>query len=149
MAAPGGRSLDRVARTDQKIERLSQVAAFAGCGPKELQAIASISDELTLRAGETIITQGERLRHAYVVEDGTAKVEIDGRARDEVGPGDVLGELSMFDPAPAAATVTATSECRLLVIGFAPFEQAVRSSPDLAVALLRTMAQRFHQRDER
>ena len=138
-----------MARTDRKIERLSQVAAFAGCGPKELQAIASMADELDLREGETVITQGERLRHAYVIEEGTAKVEIDGRARHEVGPGDVLGELSMFDPAPAAATVTTTSDCRLLVIGFAPFEQAVRSSPDLAVALLRTMAQRFHQRDER
>lgn len=132
-----------MAQKDAKIDRLAKVPVFAGCGRKELQAIASISDEVVIDSGDTVITQGEHLHYAYVIEEGSGAVDIDGNSAGEVSAGEILGEISMFDPAPAAATVTATTSMRLLVIRQDEFEETIRHHPDLAISLLKTMAKRF------
>lgn len=134
-----------MARHDPKIDRLASVPVFSGCSTKELEHIASFADEVTIEEGSVVITQGERLHHAYVIEQGTAAVTINAESAGTVGPGEVLGEISMFDPAPAAATVTATSQMNVLVLAFGAMEEAIRNNPDLAIALLRTMASRFRR----
>ena len=132
-----------MAKSDAKVERLAKVPVFSGCGRKDLEAIAGVADEVTIDAGETVITQGEHLHHAYVVEEGSASVEINGEQAGDVSEGEILGEISMFDPAPAAATVTATSAMRLLVIRHDEFEETIRHHPELAISMLKTMAKRF------
>lgn len=134
-----------MAKNDPKIDRLSKVPAFAGCARKELEAIASIADEVTVDSGTTVIEQGARLNFAYVVEEGSGAAEIDGEQVGDVEAGEILGEISMFDPAPAAATIVATTSMRLLVIRHGAFEGTIRANPDLAISLLKTMARRFHE----
>lgn len=133
-----------MAKSDPKIDRLANVPVFSGCDRKELAVIASIVDEVSVDSGTTIIKQGENLSFAYVVENGSGRVEIDGEQVGDVHVGEVLGEISMFDPAPAAATIVADTPMSLLVIRHGAFSDIVRSNPDLAVSLLRTMAKRFH-----
>lgn len=129
---------------NEKIERIALVPVFAGCDTKALKAVAGIADEVVIDAGATLISQGAQLRHVYVVESGLGTVSIDGQAVGTVEPGEVLGELSMFDRAPAAATIVAMTEMRVFVIPFGLFEDTVRANPDLAVAMMKTMAARFH-----
>lgn len=129
---------------NEKIERIAVIPVFAACDNKSLQAVAGIADEAVAEAGTILIAQGSQLRHVYVVESGLATVSIDGEAVGTVEPGEVLGELSMFDRAPAAATIVAMTDMAVLVIPFAQFEATVRSNPDLAMAMMKTMAARFH-----
>jgi CRP-like cAMP-binding protein len=129
---------------NEKTARIATMPMFAGCDTKALKAMAVIADEVVVDAGATLITQGAQLRHVYVVESGIATVAIDGQAAGTVEPGQVLGELSMFDRAPAAATIVAMTEMRVFVIPFVQFEETVRANPDLAVAMMKTMAARFH-----
>jgi len=133
-----------MAKSDPKIDRLANVPVFSGCDRKELAVIASIVDEVSVDSGTAIIKQGEHLSFAYVVESGSGRVEIGGEQVGEVHVGEVLGEISMFDPAPAAATIVADTSMSLLVIRHGAFSEIIRSNPDLAISLLRTMAKRFH-----
>ena len=81
-----------------------------------------------------LVQRSEELhvRHAHVGHQG------------DIGAGEVIGEIAMFDPAPASATVTTTEPTEVLVLAHRRFESVVRNNPDLAVALLRTLARRFH-----
>ncbi len=130
---------------DQKIERIRSIPVFAHCGDAVLRDIAAIADEVTVEAGRTIVEQGSTLRHAYFVAAGAADVTIDGEQVGAVTPGEVIGEIAMFDPAPASATVTTTVRTEVLVIPHRRLDALVRGDGDLAVSLLRTLARRFHE----
>ena len=129
---------------DPKIERISQMPLFSGCSKSMLRDVARAADEVHLDEGEVLVQEGERLRHAYVLVSGSAAARVDGETVGTVAEGEVIGELAMFDPAPATATVVATGPTELLAMEQGAFEQIVRADPDLAVHLLRTLARRFH-----
>lgn len=130
---------------DVKLERLRQLPVFARCSDEALRDVGAIADELRLESGHEIVRQHEPLRHAYFLLTGAADVVIDGEHVGTVDAGEVVGEVAMFDPAPAAATVTTTEPTDVVVLEHRRFERLVRSNPDLAIALLRTLARRFHR----
>ncbi len=131
-------------KSDAKIDRLAAVPMLAGCDRTALATIAGIADELLFEAGRDVFTQGAHLRHAYIVVDGAATVTIDGNHVGEIGPGEVIGEVTMFDPAPALATVTATVPTSMLAIEHGHFIDTVRHNPDLGIAVLKSMAHHVH-----
>lgn len=98
--------------------------------------------ELEVAAGHVLIEQGRTPGVLYVLEHGTAVVERDGIAIVLVdAPGAVLGELSVVLERPATATVRAETPLRLRV---AHDPQAfLRSHPDVALIVLRTVASRL------
>jgi CRP-like cAMP-binding protein len=130
---------------DPKTARLAEVPLFAGCDQKHLEEISHIADEAHLEAGRNIVTQGVRHHHAYVVTKGTGTFVIDGQEVGTFGKGELIGEISVFDPAPAAATATTTGPTDVMIIEHARFIETVRDNPDLAVTLLRNMARRIHE----
>lgn len=73
--------------------------------------------------GETILVEGSIGRSLFLIEHGRVRVlervELEDRRRIQpglcdLGPGEVFGELSLFEPAPRSATVMAVEPCRLL-----------------------------------
>jgi len=81
---------------------------------------------------------------AYLVHEGT--VEVRKRVGDaertlrRLRKGDILGEVALFRDAAHSATAVATDEVTLLVISDDQLEQMVRTSPSLALALIRQLA---------
>ena len=132
-------------KTDAKIERLAVVPMLARCGRAELKAIAEIADEVVVKEGKRIITQGEMLRHAYVVANGAGSVTIDGAHVADIGAGEIIGAIAMFDSAPALETVTATEPTSLIVVGHSQFIEILRGNSDLALSLLKSMAHHFRE----
>lgn len=128
-----------------KIERLAAVPLFAGCRKADLAAIAEIADEITVDSGRRIITQGKHLRHAYIVVNGAASVTIDDEYVADLKEGEIIGEITMFDPAPALETVTATEPTSLIVVEHDRFIDIVRRNPDLAISLLKSLAHHFRE----
>jgi len=83
--------------------------------------MASLSDVLVLmkyKSGEEILKQGEAGDTFYIVEDGTLAASKDGTQVMKYAPGDVFGELALLSGSAGirAATVKATSDCRLLTL---------------------------------
>ena len=101
--------------------------------------------------GTTIIEEGTQQTEVFVVISGKLQVhatQADGVARllAEVGPGETLGEISLFTPGPATATVIATEFSQLWRIADADLIQFMADNPGAGNVLLRTLATILAQR---
>ena len=99
----------------------------------------------TYPPGAIIFRQGDASQgEAYLVHEGNVEVRkrIDGTERTlrRLRKGDLLGEVALFRDAAHSATAVATDDVTLLVISDDQLEQMVRTSPSLALALIRQLA---------
>ncbi len=129
------------------IEHLRPVSLFAGCSNKDLEKIAKAGDEVRMPAGSLIVDQGQTGSEAFVLMDGTATVRRNGKKIATLGPGAVLGELSLLDHGPRTAAVVAETECTLFVIGQRQFLGVLDEVPALSHKLLATLAGRVRDLD--
>jgi 5-deoxy-D-glucuronate isomerase len=106
-----------MATNKEIVKRLEQVALFSRCTKSDLKIVARHVESIRVESGRTIVRSGAEGDALFVVLDGTATVERDGRTVAELGGGDYFGELALLDPAPRAATVIATSDTDLAVLG--------------------------------
>lgn len=77
--------------------------------------LATVGKRLSVASGETIIHAGEAMDTLYLVIDGRMAVTMgDGARLAELGPGDIIGEMSLIERRPPAVDVSALSTCQLL-----------------------------------
>ena len=132
-----------MAVADPKLEALSRVPLFSRCSPRELQFIAREGDEVDVPAGKTLIRQGKPGDTFYIQLEGQSQVEIDGKKRRVMKPGDFFGEISMIDRGVGTATVTTLTPSRLFVMSHAQFRDAVKQNDGLMVKVLLAMGERL------
>ncbi len=120
---------------------------FAGCSKRELQAILKAGDEITMTAGTLIVDQGQMGREAFVVLDGDVTVRRNGRKVVELGPGAVVGELSLLDHGPRTASVVCDTDCTLFVLDQRHFRKVIEQNPQISMKLLGTLAGRIRDLD--
>ncbi|MDX2382326.1 MAG: cyclic nucleotide-binding domain-containing protein [Acidimicrobiia bacterium] len=131
------------------LEHLREVPLFNGCTKKELEKIARASDEITMTAGTLIIDQGQTGREAFVVLEGSVAVKRNGRKIADLGPGAIVGELSLLDHGPRTATAVCTTDCDLLVLDQRRFVAVIDDIPALQHKILRTLASRIRELDRK
>ena len=90
--------------SDFKIAALGKVPLFAGSGRTELEFLVTRTDEVSVQAGRTLITEGHPADTFYLLLEGEASVQVDGRDRPPLRAGSFFGEISMLDRGPATAT---------------------------------------------
>lgn len=108
---------------------LSYISIFAELGTRELGAIEKLMTTVMSPEGKRLTTQGKPGREFLIIEDGTARVEIDDRTVAHLGPGDFVGELSLITGDARTATVTATSDMILRVLNRREFSALLDESP--------------------
>lgn len=136
-----------MAKRDTKLEHLASVSIFSGFSKKELEKVAKAGDEIMMTAGSTIIDQGQTGREAFVILDGQVTIKRNNRKIATLGPGDVVGELSLFDHGPRTATATCETDCELLVIDQRHFRGVLEQVPALATKVLAELAARIREMD--
>src|SRR5215471_11480816 len=119
-----------------------------------MQFLASHLRRRAFRRGETIVRQGEPAGALYVITAGTVKVthltdEGDESVLGLVGRGGSIGEVTVFDGSPRSATVTAAEPVEVLALARDDLLAAIRADPDLAIALIATLASRLRAADAR
>ena len=107
----------------------------------------------SLRRGEILFNEGDDGDQLYVVTDGKVKLgrtSPDGRENllAILGPGQMFGELSFFDPGPRSATATAVTDVELKSLGHEALSPVLNSHPDVAHALLNQLAGRLRRTNE-
>ena len=125
-----------------KLDLLKRIPLFEHCSKKDLQRIAQIADELDLRAGKVLITEGERGREFFVLVDGEVEVTRKGRKLNTLGPGNFFGEMALLSKIPRTATVTALTPLDVLVITDRAFVDLLEQMPDLWLKVARALAER-------
>ena len=132
---------------------LRQAPLFSQLDDDAAEALASSMTESRLRRGQVLFHEGDSGDRLYVVLDGKVKIcraAADGRENVVaiLGPGDLLGELAIFDAQPRGATATAVVDSALATLAEADFHGWLAEHPHVSYGLLRALAVRLRQTNE-
>ena len=126
------------------LDALQKVPFLSHVDGKALNSLAQTMSERDVSAGKEIVTQGKGGVAFFLILDGTATVIVDGEERRKLGAGDHFGEIALIVPdIPRTSTVRAANELRLAALTAWNFKPWVHQNPDVAWALLETLAKRF------
>jgi CRP/FNR family cyclic AMP-dependent transcriptional regulator len=100
-------------------------------------------------AGTTIFREGDAGQLMYVVFEGQVRLSVKGMEVELLGPGAVLGEMSLIDSAPRSATATAVTDCKLVAITEHRFTFMIQQTPKFALQIMRVIADRLRAMDRR
>lgn len=132
-----------LAMADAKTRALSAVPLFARCTGRDLEFVASRADEVDVPAGRQLTQQGQPGDTFYVLLEGEADVEVDGKRRRTLKQGDFFGEIGMLDRGPATATVVTRTPARLMVMSHAQFRDAIKGNDGLLGLVLAAVGERL------
>jgi len=132
---------------------LAQAPLFAALDADAAEALKSASRTRGFRRGDIVFAEGESGDALYVVVEGKVKIfrtSPDGRENmlAVLGPGEMFGELSLFDPGPRTATVAAITDCELASLAHEALRPWLAGRPELGVQLLQALAQRLRRTNE-
>jgi len=133
----------RRVKPSPEVAALAAVPLFSTCSGADLALLARVVEHVSYAAGEALMREGEHGEEFVVLLDGEAEVTRAGTPIATLLPGDFAGELSLLDPGPRTATVTATARVDALLLGGREFWSVVTSSPGLDAKLLVAMARRL------
>ena len=107
----------------------------------------------TIKRGSTLFQEGDAGDRLYVVTAGKIKLShASGDGRESVlavlGPGDMFGELSLFDPGPRTATASAVTDSAVLGLGNTDLNPWLVGRPEVAQKLLQALAHRLRRTNE-
>jgi len=108
---------------------------------------------LKLNKGQVLFKEGKDGDRLYVVVHGKIKLgttSADGRENllSILGPGEMFGELSLFDPEPRTSTATAVTDAKLVSLAHEAVIGLVTTNPQTSLELLRRLAQRLRKSNE-
>ena len=133
----------------ERVAQLSKVPLFANCSKRELARLLSRVRTEGVEAGHTLFVEGAPSSNLYVIVAGSAIVRKNGRRIARLGPGDVVGELSVILGDPQTATVEADTPIDWLVLNRASLRKAIDEVPGLGWSLLQAAAARLDQANKR
>jgi CRP-like cAMP-binding protein len=112
--------------------RLKRIPVFSDLDDEALQHIAALAAEVSVPAGKELVREGDYSYDLLVIEEGTARVEREGRQIAELGPGDVVGEMGVLAREQRNATVTATSPMMLITLDRWDVKKLTKRAPTAA-----------------
>jgi CRP-like cAMP-binding protein len=142
------------ATSEDTVALLHQVPVFSALAEPELERVAEVTVPRQFAAGEVVFREGDESDTCYVVRSGHARAireHQDGRSITlaRFGPGDIFGELAMFDDEKRSATVEALEPTEAIAILGGDMRRLLREHPDIAVKLIAAIARRLRETNER
>jgi CRP/FNR family transcriptional regulator, cyclic AMP receptor protein len=142
------------ASVEETATLLARVPVFDELAEDDLRRVAEVSVPRRFAPGEVVFREGDDSDTCYVVHAGHARAireHPDGRqiTLATFGPGDIFGELAMFDDERRSATVEATDELEVLGILGGDMRRLLRLHPDMAVKLVISLGRRLRAANER
>jgi CRP/FNR family cyclic AMP-dependent transcriptional regulator len=126
---------------------------FAALDDETASALIESMTTSHLERGEVLFHEGDQGDRLYVICEGKIKLgrtSVDRRENLQaiLGPGEMFGELSVFDPRPRTATATAVAETQLIELGHEELYAFLSDRPNVATNLLGALAQRLRRTNE-
>jgi CRP/FNR family cyclic AMP-dependent transcriptional regulator len=128
---------------DAKVEMIRQVPLFSRLSTRRLREIAALADEVDLPAGKVLAKEGDRGREFFALVDGEVEVEQGGRLIRRMKAGDFFGEIALVTRMPRTATVTATTDVRVLVITERDFGGLIKQTPEVGRGVAEALVERL------
>lgn len=131
-------------------ENLARAGIFQGVDSDAALALGSQLETVDYPRGSAIFSEGELGDRLYIILSGKVKLgrhAPDGRENllAVMGPSDMFGELSVFDPGPRTSTATAVTDVQLATMDRANMREWIARRPEIAEQLLRVLARRLRR----
>jgi len=126
---------------------------FAALDDAAAASLRSAMTPVKINRGGVLFAEGDDGDQVYIVVDGKLKLGTssgDGRENllSILGPGEMFGELSLFDPGPRTATATAVTDSRVLALANDQVIGWVTAHPQVSLQLLKRLARRLRRTNE-
>lgn len=144
----------RGATTQETVELLSRVPAFEALSGEDLRQVADLAVPRRFEAGQVVFREGDASDTCYVVRSGRARAiraHQDGRTITlaHFGPGDIFGELAMFDDERRSATVEALEETEAIAVLGPDMRRLLARHGQIAIKLIIALGRRLRETNER
>jgi len=142
------------ATSEDTIALLRAVPVFSDLGQDELARVAEVAVPRQFVAGEVVFREGDESSTCYVVRHGRARAvreHPDGRSITlaNFGPGDIFGELAMFDDERRSATIETLEDTEAIAILGGDMRRLLSEHAEIAVKLLASLGRRLRETNER
>src|SRR5919202_5359311 len=142
------------ATTHETVALLARVPVFEALGRDDLVRVADVAVPRRFEPRRVIFREGDDSDTCYVVRRGHARaVREHGDGRQitlaQFGPGDIFGELAMFDDERRSATVEAVDDLECVAVLGNDMRSLMRRHPDIAVKLVIALGRRLREANER
>jgi CRP/FNR family transcriptional regulator len=142
------------ATSEDTIALLRAVPVFSELGEEELARVAEVAVPRQFVAGEVVFREGDESNTCYIVRHGRARAvreHPDGRSITlaNFGPGDIFGELAMFDDERRSATIETLEDTEAIAILGGDMRRLLAEHADIAVKLLASLGRRLRETNER
>jgi CRP-like cAMP-binding protein len=134
-------------------EAVKKAPLFTALDEASAASLRASMTAVKLSRGQVLFKEGDEGDRLFVVVDGKLKLGTtsnDGRENllSILGPGDMFGELSLFDPGPRTATATAVVDSKLLALAHDRVIGWVKEHPQVSLQLLGRLAQRLRKAND-
>jgi CRP/FNR family transcriptional regulator len=142
------------AKTEETLTLLRRVPVFSTLAEQDLSRVADVAVPRRYGGGEVVFREGDESNTCYIVRGGRARAirgNSDGRSITlaNFGPGDIFGELAMFDNERRSATVETLEPTDVIAILGGDMRRLMREHPEIGVTLLAALARRLRETNER
>lgn len=131
----------------EEVEILRRIPLFTNIDPAKLKLMCFASERMTFKDGEVMCRQGETGDAAFIILDGTADVQVKRKEGTmsvaTLTKNDIVGEIAILCDVPRTATVKAKTDMTTLCINKDLFFRLVTEFPEMAVEIMRVLAQRL------
>lgn len=129
--------------TTDSLQKLRRIPIFSALDDPSLERIASLVTELEAPKGHVLVEKGHPGTGVFIIEEGSARVDLPGGKQIERGPGSFFGELAVLAATPHTGRVSAASDLRALAIRRNDLLDLLQSEPSIAVSMLQEVAGRL------
>jgi CRP-like cAMP-binding protein len=123
-------------------ENLVTIPLFASLSDADRDTVAVLFEQRTCSPGERLVGEDAHGYSFFVLQEGEAVVTADGEELGTLGPGDFFGEIALIGNGRRTATVTATSEAKVLVMFGTDFRLLQQRQPETAALIEAAMRAR-------
>jgi CRP-like cAMP-binding protein len=141
-------------RSAEVVELLARVPVFLTLVPGDLQRIAELAVPREFEPGQVVFRDGDHSDTCYIVRSGRARAvreHSDGRVITlaTFGPGDIFGELAMFEDERRSATVEAVEPTGVVAVLGPDMRRLMVEHPGIATRLAIALGRRLRETNER
>ena len=142
------------ATSEELITLLHGVPAFSALADEDLAQVVDVTVPRSFGAGEIVFREGDSGDTCYVVRTGQARAVREHSGGRTItlatfGPGEIFGELAMFDDERRSATVEALEDTDAVAVLGSDMRRLLRAHPDIAVKMLGALGRRLRETNER
>jgi CRP-like cAMP-binding protein len=136
------------------VELLGRVPVFSTLEQDDLQRIAQLAVPRTFESGQVVFREGDASDTCYIVRSGRARAvreHLDGRTITlaTFGPGDIFGELAMFEDELRSATVEAVQRTSVVAVLGPDMRRLMVEHPGISARLVVALGRRLRETNER